>query len=198
MKSKIFKIGMEVEGEFERSLREQLVLLGGAMHGDGSVRRCKHNISFHKKFYDKVLETAEYVTAPVLLEDKKEFKKVFDVLKEGTKDGRFHWNKSAGFHIHISFRPMIPPEIRSTKFTKFMLDAIKDKFPIEYRMRTATQWCRVTGLDSEDFINDPHDRYKAINYASFQKHGTLEFRIFPSRHPHRMYQYVCFIIKKVR
>lgn len=197
MKSQIYKIGVEIEGEFTADLHSQLQELGGQMKYDGSVHNCRPTVKFHRDHPHR-LGTGEYVTQPIALADKKHFKKVFDLLEAAKKDGRFHWNKSAGFHIHVSFKPKVPPEIRSTQFTKFALEKLQQEFPLEYRIRTATNWCRVTGLDKdENLIQNVanRDRYKAINYASFTKHGTLEFRIFPAKHPYKMYEYFRFTIK---
>lgn len=198
MKSKILKIGIEIEGEFTNDLHPELLALGGEIKGDGSVHSCSTSTSFHKKFPDQHLHTAEYVSQPVAIEDKKHFKKLFDLLEKAKKEGKFHWNKTAGFHVHLSFKPKVPPEIRSTKFTKYMLDKIQDEFPLEYRIRTAGRWCRVDRLDDEEFLRRPTDRYKAINFASFSRHGTLEFRIFPAKHPYKMYEYFRFVVKTTR
>jgi len=198
MKSKIFKIGIEIEGEFAQSIHSKLLALGGEIKGDGSVHNCSSSTSFHKKFPTSHLQSAEYVTQPIEMENRKHFKKIFDLLEDAKKSGEFHWNKTAGFHIHLSFKPKVPPEIRSTKFTKYALDAIQNEFPLEYRIRTAGRWCRIDRLDDEQFLRHPTDRYKAINFASIQKHGTVEFRIFPAKHPYKMYEYFRFIIKMVR
>lgn len=198
MKAKIDKIGIEIEGEFTSDLHSELQLFGGSMKYDGSVRQCSTTHSYHKKFPNQHLGTGEYITQPIKREDKKHFKKVFDLLEEAKKQGRFHWNKSAGFHIHISFNPKIPPEIRSTEFTKFALDKFQNEFPLEYRIRTAGQWCKIDDLNRDSFIAQRSpNRYRAVNYASFAKHGTLEFRIFPSKHPYKMYEYFRFTINMV-
>ena len=195
MRARIRKIGFEIEGEFSPDLHNALVK-DGVMKGDGSVHYCRHvdgtDMSYHKKFNCNLL-TGEY-NSPALEVDDKKIKKIFQTFQKAYEKGQFHWNKSAGFHVHVSFSPKVPPEIRHSKFSEYALERLEDLFPKEYKERSKNSYCKTEDLSDNRFIHSPHDRYRALNYYSFKKHKTLEFRIFPANEPDKMYEYLQSVI----
>jgi hypothetical protein len=202
MRAKIKQVGVEIEGEFSDKFMEQLGDYGGSIKSDGSVRRCTAN-AFHSRFRYKDLYPMEYASEPIAEKDKGHIKTLFEMFIEASRQGDYHWNRSAGFHIHLSFKPKIPPEIRSPIFTKFMLDGFQKKFPKEYETRINGQWARIEGLDDDEFLSHckrtrGRDRHRAINFESLYKHGTIEIRLFPSARPSKMFEYYKHTIRLVK
>lgn len=202
MKTKIAKFGFEIEGEFSDRLIRTLEELG-QIKGDGSVKKCS---SFtHPDCRN--LTTAEFITHPILLTatGRKEAKNIFLVLNDARKRKEFHWNKSAGFHVHVSFSPKCPPEIFSPPFAIFFHQELERKFGTVIRVRGKNRFCKLIRYKntlkevSEDIIGSRHDRYKSINfYNAYSRHGTIEFRIFPSAFPTRMYLFLLFTLKTIQ
>lgn len=193
MKSVIKKIGFEIEGEFGIDFVSVLERMNGEIKGDGSVHQCNHALEpYHNKF-QFCTRTGEYASEVFDVNNIAYIKQVFDIFQKQHESGQYHWNRSAGFHVHVSFDPVIPPEIKHDSFVQYALEIIKESFPKEYAERHTGSYCEASGINN-NFILKPNSRYKAINFESFRKHGTLEFRIFPANEPIEMYRYLNKVI----
>ncbi len=185
MRSKIFKIGFEIEGEFHselvRRLNDPLI---GVMKSDGSVH----------SYHDNLLPR-EYNSLP-LKKDSKDIDKIFGIFQKAYDNGLYNFNATAGMHIHMSFEPQRPPEILSFLFFKTFMESLKRVFPKEIRPRIGHRFCEDIRDDREVFSGN--ERYRAINFQpALQRHGTIEFRIFPSETPEKMKNFLLFTISQV-
>ncbi len=193
MKTKILKFGFEIEGEFTHELLSKLRKYGST-HGDSTVHNCDYSHSnFHLENEAHQYLPYEFSSYPFLLNEKNKIKKIFNLLAE---NNQYHWNKTAGFHIHTSFTPKYPPEILSVQFAQFFFDELTKKIGA-LKARRKNSYCR-------DIVNEIEiaelrkEKYRAINFgASLDEHGTIEFRIFPSAKPTRMYKFLLFTIKTI-
>ena len=188
MKTKLYKFGFEIEGEFGGKARTA-VRDFGSLKGDGSVRECTSSSEICGRRWG----TAELVPSPFAITDIRSAKKIFEAL---AKSGEYHWNKTAGFHVHVSFKPNFPPEIFSMDFNNFFIKRMRSEFKTEYDSRKNNRYCQTLTRTEGKSIFNGHDRYKAINFLpAFEKHGTVEIRIFPSADPMKMYDYLLFVLK---
>jgi hypothetical protein len=206
MKTRINGIGFEIEGEFTETVSN--ILAGkGEMKGDGSIEKCnnaseEHNpdTAWHYKNEDDDLFDNEYNSPVYNYSDKKDMlklKRFFEWLQNKHENGEFHWNESMGFHIHFSFRPKIPPEIVSSQFANYFLRGLKTYHPDVMEIRSNNSFCKSDNTNDKD-IAWGQDRYKFINFApSLSRHGTIEFRIFPSNEPKEMWSYMQFTIRRI-
>lgn len=193
MKTKISKFGIEIEGEFGEKILNQLSAYG-EIKTDGSVHHCRKLTKKHKNCYE--LSTMEFASKPI--KSLQAVKKIFELLEIAKNENKYHWNKSAGFHIHVSFKPKIPVEIISSQFNFFFHQELEKKFKTIIRIRGENEYCRI-GFADDSEIAFTNDRYKSINFMpSFKKHGTIEFRIFPSATPKTMYQYLKFTLSTIK
>lgn len=96
-------------------------------------------------------------------------------------------NSSSGFHIHVSFNQMQDYyKLCCYDFVKKFESLIREKFiSDEEKLRLQNSYCAFY-KDEKDFIKTTNEqissgnmRYKAVNFASFGRHHTIEFRIFP-------------------
>lgn len=124
MKSAIDKIGFEIEGEYSSSFITQIRTGSGIIKGDGSISRCGRassdrfpNVKYHEKFTNCNSE-AEYNSPVFEADDMDGIEKVFATFQKAYETGNYHWNRSAGFHVHISFLPKVPPEIKHKAFAQ--------------------------------------------------------------------------------
>jgi len=187
-KSKIKHIGFEIEGEydsgFERDIRDKVP--GCQMKGDGSVRVEKNRLLNAREF-----------NSPVLSRTSNKIKAIFGLYDKAYKENRFNFNDSCGFHIHVSFLPERPPEILSYLFYKTFIENLKNKFPHVIDKRLGNRFCSKVANDEE--VWKGHDRYRAVNFApALSRHGTIEFRIFPSDTPEMMQAYLDFTLNQIK
>ena len=196
MLTTIDRIGMEIEGEFSEDFKLALDLSGlGDVGTDGSLSTCESNRTPHTH---RDLRLYEFRTYPIPFRTiRKTSKKMFDLFEKYAKREQFHWNKTAGFHIHFSFKPRQCPEIWSVQFSREFHKSLKEQFPVVMATRKGNHFCKA--VISEQDIAFGTTRYRSINYnAAFNKLGTIEFRIFPSDHPIAMHDYLLFTIKTIQ
>lgn len=201
MKTKINKFGFEIEAEFSTDIRNKLRNYG-EIRGDGSINRCRGNSKTCPDYNEggNSLECAEFVSRPYLLTEKKEVKKLFALLIEARKAKKHHWNASMGFHIHVSFKPQMPVEIFSTQFADYFFKAMAEDLDMKgvITRRGNNKYCKIGEYNDRD-IYAGIDRYRAINFKpAYDKHGTVEFRIWPSASPWRMYKFLVFTLKTIK
>lgn len=190
MKTKIKKVGFEIEGEFSRQLISELELLG-KIKGDGSLRHCDSGYCNQNN-----LQLAEFNSEPFLPTSTK-LDKFFVDLQSEYKKKRFHFNATCGFHIHISFSPVKPLEIFSEEFVSYFIDCLKKQLPDVVERRKESTYCIINKSDEQLSYN--LSRYRAVNiYPSFSSHRTIELRIFPSDEPLKMLSYVKFAVRTVQ
>ena len=126
-----------------------------------------------------------------------EIKKFLNVVKTNYCENGI--NKSMGFHIHISFKKKYCYSlVFSRDFVKYFLEKLKEKFPIEFEKRKNNGYC-LARYHTRYFYLDVSslDRYKAINYNAYDRHGTLEIRIFPMNKVEKLLEYVKFTIETI-
>lgn len=201
MRTKIDRIGIEIEGEFSDEFKSKIQEKNlGIIKGDGSVKHCVDypvGIGYdYKKHSNSIdLYTAEYNSAP--LESIQESKDIFESFEKAADDKEYHWNKSAGFHIHVSFHPKKPPEIFSKRFHDFFMSRLKKKFPEVYNQRAGNSYC-LNACTEEDPYKNRNERYRAINFMpAWSRHRTIEFRIWRTAHPSEMFEYLRFTIRTI-
>ena len=187
MRTRIKKFGFEIEGEFSREFSGEIAKYG-VMKGDGSVSNCPERCQH--------LVTGEYNSYPILRTHKREAKNIFMKFQDAYKLKKYHFNKSAGFHIHVSFSPKLPPDIFSKSFNDFFHERLKTKYPNVIKKRQNNIYCRINTL--EDGALDKLPRYSSINFQqAWLKHGTIEFRVFPANTPMMMYRYLLFTLRVI-
>lgn len=185
MTDKIAKVGFEIEGEFHENILNKLRGLG-SIKTDGSLYSCCHNLSLF-----------EFVSNPYSIKEISKVKNIFDLLTEARAQKQFHWNKSCGFHVHVSFNPKKPVQIFSEQFAGYFLDTLKATFPSTYNKRANNTYCRSSFSNS--MICHSNERRYAINFnKAFRDHGTVEFRIFPAAYPKKMYLFLRFTVNTLQ
>lgn len=188
MRSELLKIGFEIEGEFHPDFMNEIVAIGGVMKHDGSVR-CNHSGLQAKEYNSPVI--------PLTREGLKLCDKIFATFKKARSLGQYYANDSAGFHIHTSYAPISPPELVSHLFYRTYMQNLQIAFPDVIPNRITGQYCKA--VESDEEIWRGGSRYRAINYQpALSRHGTIEFRIFPSNMPDIMEEYVHFTIKQIK
>lgn len=189
MKTKIDKVGFEIEGEFDNKTIEYLASVG-SMKYDGSLRNCgdtKHGCRLDHREFNSI----PYVKSGIW----RAKKAVFIPLDKAYKAQKFHFNNSCGFHIHISFRPQRPPEILSTQFCDFFHKEMERVYNGVLKRRQNNRYCPFVYSEKEIF--KPTEKFRAISYEAYYRHKTIEFRIFPATKPMIMYDFVLFTIKTI-
>lgn len=199
MKSQIIKFGFEIEGEFGREVRDKMASWGG-IKGDGSISRCPNNK--HPQYTD--LSMAEFASRPITYGTHiRKVNTIFNYLLRMKKGGKFHWNNSCGFHIHVSFSNDRPTELISKEFLQFFAKKLEKDFKTVHRVRGANSYCKIPSeriFEDDGLMNEwmRNERYSFINvYPALQKHGTIEFRIFPANTPNSMKKYLLYTLKAI-
>ena len=132
MRTKINKFGFEIEGEFTQDFADMLVKKGyGNIVNDGSLNPCSSQRVIDKHHNSmKDLHTLEFVSKVIDYSDsgKKTMRKIFKLFSENVGNKEYHWNRSCGFHIHLSFRPKLPVEIWSVEFANFFKYKLEKEF----------------------------------------------------------------------
>ena len=193
MRTKILKIGFEIEAEWNNNLQENTSFLSrlGTWTGDATIRRC-----YLQKC--RTLTLAEYRLNPLPYTNINTIKNLFSSLQKCYKKSNFHFNKSCGFHLHISFSPIKPPELMSYHFISYFNTEMARAFPKEYAARKENKFCVPYQRTRAEIYNYAHaNRYHAVNYNSLQRHKTIELRIFRTTSPLKMFSFVLFSIETI-
>lgn len=191
MRTVILKLGYEIEGEFDPTFADNMKT-EGSIGGDGSVNTCPEGHKFSEDFM-----TAEFKSKPTPIKKVESLTRILALFQQAYKLNAYHWNKSAGFHIHFSFKPKIPCELWSMQFQKYFHTELQKKFPEVLGLRRRNRYCKVVNSEEEIAFSD--NRYKSINFlGAMKKHGTIEFRIFPADEPIKMQEYMLFTIKTIQ
>ena len=203
---KIKGIGFEIEAEMSSNVIAWLKN-NGVVKGDGSIALCDKETfcGNANKGNLRALEYNSYVYKRREINSK--VKKFFMLLQEEYENGSYHFNKSMGFHIHISFEPQKPTEILSAEFRKFFIDKLKATYKDVVSSRGKNSFCKIKDreiasaknkLEFQDELVSGYERYQAINFATaMSTHGTIEFRIYPSSEPKKMFEYLVFTINTI-
>lgn len=122
----------------------------------------------------------------------------FNKLKKGCI---MNQNSSCGFHVHFSGRELDYLTMKQAyDFPKFFVQQLKvakrgatSRTLKHFLSRSLAridcgEFCALEEIDNEeefeDFIEDARcengERYQCVNYQALGKHGTIEFRCFPS------------------
>ena len=199
MQTKIAKIGFEIEAEW--SDQAKAIFDGyGEIKGDGSIHRCQSYNGENTDHHKCTLEALEFASNPLefnpaLLD---ELKKKFERLQKHYDAGRYHFNKSMGMHIHLSFNNEHPPELISPKFVAYFKKAIQRELPSVFEARQHNNYCKFRIPASELLQGNRHDRYRFINiWPAMSRHNTIEIRAYPSEQPMEMYRYLRFTFKTI-
>lgn len=194
MRTRIDKFGFEIEGEYHPEVARYLEEFG-EVKTDGSLNPCNKTQCLN-------LECKEFASNPYRRTQKQKAKKVFDYLHEQYKQKKFHWNKSAGFHVHVSFRPRLAFEIFSEDFVNFFHAELRKKFNNILQRRGNNTYCQAVNQTNSDIVKSMQrdgDRYRSVNlFPSFVRHKTIEIRIFPASSPLTMYKYLLFVLRTIR
>ncbi len=191
MKSRINKIGFEIEGEFSQELATNIRNdFRGNFKGDGSIDGCCGHLT-----------SMEFASDPYSVRSfLPKVKKLFLLLKRKRTQGEYHWNDSCGFHIHVSFAPKIPEEIVSREFVKYFNSEMARVFSKEWKDRKDNTYCVGINHTDEHLAGlEGGGRYYSVNICSaLARHGTIEFRIFPADSGLQMFKYLHFTIKTIK
>jgi hypothetical protein len=122
---------------------------------------------------------------------------------------RFGFNHTCGFHMHVSLTEGSGGDWRrrkkltglmglltSPRFVEYFRYRMKREYPEEYEARRNIHFCRFTysAADLPGHANRIGERYRAINFAAWERHGTVEFRIFPMNDATKLAGYVDFMV----
>ncbi len=198
MKPQINKFGFEIEGEMTDEMCDELVEYG-EVKADGSLYSCK-TLKDHEQHHPvKNLYCNEFASIPYKYDKKgiKQAEELISIFEKYYKEKEYHWNKSMGMHIHVSFKPRTPVDIWSLQFAEHFYKKMKKTFPEAYeKRRTNREYCKIVRNKKE--ICEDDNRYVAINYKSaLNKFGTVEFRIFPADEPEKMKEYLHFTLSLI-
>ncbi len=207
MTSRLLRFGFEIEGEFSPYTQARLSLEDNVdIDEDGSIRSClevkpRPQLSDSSTLAHTKLNLRECRFGIFNRGD--DVSEYFKLLGYWGKD--FHANRSSGFHVHLSFDPKWPPELISSDFFLNFMAGVKREFPEEYKARNGNRYCKFFGARKSDKVDEEiykgrqtYDRYRAINLASLSKHGTVEFRLWPSNRPAMMKKYLDFTLDFVQ
>lgn len=187
--TQINRLGFEIECEMSKKLIAYLTeIKGGTVKNDGSLRSCCNNMN-----------VKEFTSPTFTLDELPKIQEFFNILHIFYKKKEFHFNQSCGFHIHVSFNPQIPVEIISRQFVAYFKRALRQKQKKVMALRGDNRFCKLTISQHELTERYHSERYRFINiWPALDKHGTIEFRIFPSTNPKRMYRYILFTLKHIQ
>jgi len=201
--SKIIAYGMEIEGEWDDSIRTYLQdNYGFNWKGDGSVYSCRY-IGISERKCDGLYRWEGINDIPLEFNEDNLVKtrEMFDWLQNHYEDGSmYHWNKTCGLHFHFSFKPKYPMELMSLKFINYFREEMKSKLSDAYDKRKDNdRYCNFS-LDLGQIANRSFgDRYRFINIRpALRDHGTIELRAFPADEPVKMKSYFDFSIDTIQ
>lgn len=122
---------------------------------------------------------------------------------------RFGYNHTCGFHVHISLAEDnggdwarrkkltgLMGMLTSPRFVEYFRYRMKRELPEEYDKRRNVYHCKYSYTKDElpGYAMPNVDRYRAINFAAWHRHGTIEFRIFPMGDAGALARYVDFTV----
>jgi hypothetical protein len=82
-------------------------------------------------------------------------------------------------------------------FYKWFMENLSKEFPEVIPARIKGTYCKAVADDKEVYRGT--DRYRAINFQpALSRHGTIEFRIFPSNKPAIMMKYLQFTLEQIK
>jgi hypothetical protein len=101
-------------------------------------------------------------------------------------------SRAAGLHVHMSFKEKTSISLLASDAffaywkTRWLawVQKLNVKGAFLERLNNENQYCRPNSV-AADFtkpkanIMESRDRYRAINFQSFERHGTVEFRLLP-------------------
>ena len=104
-------------------------------------------------------------------------------------------NETCGNHVHVRFHNFVP--FWFSPFPYYFLRKYRNRYAKnkKYMLRLKNSYCRSYRYDNEKIVRmlngdcESSERYKFINYLSYPKHGTIEFRVMPhadSAEEHKM------------
>lgn len=200
----IHRIGIEVEGEFSHQLTAKLRGVGRvSLVRDGSVRLIKNGYGTH--------EPREMRLGPVA-PDRPHWREVIQMLARG-----YTPNITAGLHVHVSLKDGKQVNIKDgslfwSGFAAFVKRRLFEDWPREMlERRNATGFCEIGSSNGSSLGNSSNSeeydarlrigingRYQFINQCAFNRHRTIEFRVWPSASPKQMVKMVEWTIAVVR
>ena len=204
MKEKIAKVGFELEGEFSSHLQSWLSPKGD-MKEDGSVNTCSSVVCEN-------LESGEFASKAYPIDQLDKALELLDTISKMNENAEkkfgykrhYHWNHSAGFHIHVSFTTGKSHQIWSTQFADYFTERLKKELPEVYETRKNNRFCRIMKYTDEAigfgrFADQSDRRYRFINFLpAFERHKTMEFRIFPANDPRELKKYINFTVGTIQ
>lgn len=165
------KVGIEIEGRWvnARNVEDRALAAGLGATGDASIRRSPDNLNCTRH---------EFQTKPGTL--RQAISQLLDFYPDET-------DSSCGMHVHVSY-----PNTDLTLFytDEFMVYArsrwetwgakngLDPNSQFFRRLRGENDYCNVNSID-EDRSMEANDRYQQYNFASWEKHETLECRLLP-------------------
>jgi hypothetical protein len=178
--TKGFTFGFEVEGVFNKDLRD-LLTAGGTFKGDGSVHIDACPIAEDKRILCDTSdsETAREYASPIF----KSLDRAVEQLKLFTAPN-YHSNKTCGVHFHIGYK------VKNALFNKFQDEPICQQLQRQFmplmckcvKERVSGEqahWCMLHDNYYRGFATT--DKYRAVHFHT--SYNTIELRLFaPCRH----------------
>ncbi|MCQ2749515.1 MAG: amidoligase family protein [Clostridia bacterium] len=178
MKGKQIRYGVEIEevgvADNDYMSDEEYLTLGFRTTTECSIRN-------YRKDYEQSIpftsdnSGSEFVSDVMHADSKFDLQKIDEQMKT-LKEGRAKTNFSCGMHIHVSSPETIEDKKdiarKMTKEFKYIQDAVIDNFEV-YPSRLSTHCKKLQAYEPEWF-----DRFRTVNMASLDRHGTIEFRFF--------------------
>ncbi len=178
LEGKDIRYGVEIEeiGVAETSFMD---LDDYVAHGFNTTHEC--SLRKYRKDYEQSIpfgfeecgsEFISDIMSATSGEDLAKIKTQMDILK----GERAKTNFSCGMHIHVSspntqFNTKSIAKKMTSEF-KYVQDAVIDNFEV-YRSRLSTHCKKIQSVEPEWC-----DRFKTVNMASLDRHGSIEFRFF--------------------
>ena len=167
----INKIGYEIEGLWKYDCYALEENLGGDFVDDGSVGFRDDEF---ENSDDKVIE---YRSKPrkQLTTIKRDLEKINKYFIKG--------NDTCGFHIHFSFKQKeMLSLLVNNDFVEYFLKIITKKYPEMVEERKHSGYCGTEKEGNKTLFGSLYsgynNRYRAVNFNSYNKHGTIEIRLF--------------------
>lgn len=166
--SNIKRVGVEIEGGWTPQRHRQF-----NVGSDGSVN-----------FRDRSILDGEIRSNP--------FTTLNDLAKWMIQVYPEFTNSSCGLHIHVSTTVPLYTLLMDVKFNLFFRRELKKWGDVHCKNRKIDEnvrfWNRFNGRNSycrkrfipESQVSNSYDRYTALNFCAYGRHGTLECRLFPS------------------
>lgn len=178
MRSKSIRYGVEIE-EIGVTTNDFMDEDDYIVQGFKTTSEC--SLRNYRKDYEQSIpfgtdnSGSEYVSdilSASSIEDLTTIKYQMEILKgQGA-----HTNFSCGMHIHVSSPETLDDKkdiaTKMTREFKYVQDAVLDNFEV-YPSRLSSHCKKIQSLTPEYF-----DRFRTVNMASLDRHGSIEFRFF--------------------